>query len=83
MQEICYSAIEKENKSGIMFNDRVLILLIPESVGYVNSIDSKTKLPFGNNLPNMKHTIKLSNVKDCKQAGKNFTLTYVEEGKTD
>lgn len=64
---ICYSKTEKESKSGIMHNDRILLMYVPESLGYVNKLDDKVKLPLSDKpLPLMKLKIPLRSVTFCK-----------------
>jgi hypothetical protein len=59
-----------------MYNDRVLVMYLPEAIGYMNSLHNKIKLPLAEKLPPLKHKIPLSAIISCTQSGKFVTLKY-------
>jgi hypothetical protein len=45
-KQVHYSYVNKKNNSGTMYNDRILIVIDKDNLGYISKLDDNSVLPF-------------------------------------
>lgn len=81
--------VEKKNNSGLMHNDRLMVAVGYETLGYVSKLDNSVKLPFESlaAIPKQKNSIrfdkivnqdKKENVIDLKFQSKQMSMSEPE-----
>lgn len=80
---IVCSIAEKKNNSGIMYNDRYLLLHGHSYLGYFNEIEKGSTLPYASlrDVPKMKYEVPLKNFIEWEIKDKVFILKYFVESK--
>lgn len=77
-KELHYSHVEKKNNSGIMHNDRTLIVFDREGVGYISKLDEKLILPFQSlaRVPKRKTTIPFERIIGLEKKDGSLEIKY-------